>query len=52
MDSDESDDSKSPRPLGLLGGCRLKPNNVQSESLQNSMLCHVAEMDIHWPHPF
>ena len=71
MDSDESDDFKSPCPLGLLGGgehfadvsggcreqlrlshCRLEPNNVQSELLQSSMLHHVAEMDIHHPHPF
>ena len=67
----DSDDSKSPQPLGLLSGGehfanvsgghreelrlshhRLKPNNVQSECPHNSMLRHVAELDIHWPHPF
>ena len=30
---------------------RLEPNNVQSEFPCNSMLCHVAELDIHWAHP-
>ena len=71
MDSNESDDSESPCPLGLLGGgehfanvsggcreqlrlscCRCQPNNAQLELPQNSMLYHVAEMDIHHPHPF
>ena len=32
--------------------CRLELNNVQSEFPCNSMLHHVAELDIHWPHPF
>ena len=45
----------------VSGGCRgqlrlshhrLKLNNVQSEFPCNSMLCHVAELDIHWPCPF
>ena len=31
---------------------RLEPNNAQSELLQNSMLRHIAEMDIHHPCPF
>ena len=71
MDFMDSDDSKSPHPLGLLCGgehftdvsgghreqlrlsChRLEPNNVQLELPQNSMLRHVAEMDIHQPCPF
>ena len=71
MDFMDSNDSKSPRPLGLLGGgehfanvsggCReqlrlshhrLEPNNVQSELPHNSMLRHVAEIDIHEPCPF
>ena len=71
MDSDESDDSESPHPLGLLGGgehfadvsgrrrellrlsChRCQPNNAQWELPRNSMLHHIAEMDIHHPRPF
>ena len=35
-----------------LSHCRLEPNNVQSEFPCNSMLCHVAELDIHQPYPF
>ena len=71
MDSDESNDSKSPCPLSLLGGgehfadvggrhreqlrlshCRCQPNNAHWELPRNSMLHHVAEMDIHRPRPF
>ena len=71
MDSDESDDSESPHPLGLLGGGehfadvsgrhrellrlshrRCQPTNAQWELPRNSMLCHIAEMDIHHPRPF
>ena len=35
-----------------LSHCRLKLNNVQSECACNSMLHHVAELDIHQPRPF
>ena len=71
IDSDESDDSDSPRPIGLLGGgehfadvnggrreqirlslCQCQPNNVHLGIPKNGMLHHVAEMDIHHPHPF
>ena len=31
---------------------RCQPNNAQLELPRNSMLCHIAEMDIHCPHPF
>ena len=68
MDSDDSESPQPLGLLGggehfadVSGGCReelrlshrrLKLNNVQSECPCNSMLRHVAELDIYWPHPF
>ena len=68
MDSDDSESPQPLGLLGggehfadVSGGhreelrllhCRLKLNNVQSECPHNSMLHHVAELDIDWPYPF
>ena len=35
-----------------LSHCRCQPNNAHWELPRNSMLHHVAEMDIHRPRPF